>query len=59
MQPAQLSLLADQIPTPAPMLLAELPARAVAEALTLMGGLIAKASMNDPTEGMAEEGGDE
>jgi hypothetical protein len=43
-QPAQLSLLADQIPTPTPMVLAELPEADVGGAICLLGALIAKAS---------------
>ena len=44
MQPAQLSLLADQLPSPAPTVLAELPEEGVKEAISLLGALIAKAS---------------
>ncbi len=45
MHPAQLSLLPDQVPAPAPMLLAELAEEDVAEAISLLGCLIAKASL--------------
>lgn len=44
MQPAQLSLLADQLPTPMPVVLAELPETDVGEAISLLGALIAKSS---------------
>ena len=44
MQPAQLSLLPDQIPPPAPTVLANLPEVSVAETISLLGALIAKAS---------------
>jgi len=43
-QPAQLSLLPDQVPAPPPMLLAQLPGNDVAAAITLLAHLIAKAS---------------
>lgn len=45
MPPAQLSLLPDQVPMPAPMVLAELPESDVGEAISLLGALIAKASV--------------
>jgi hypothetical protein len=44
-QPAQLSLLPDEVPVPAPLALAELPEHDVGEAISLLGALIAKASM--------------
>jgi hypothetical protein len=47
-QPGQLSLLPDQIPPPAPMVLAHLPEADVAEAISLLGALIAKASTSTP-----------
>jgi hypothetical protein len=43
-QPAQLSLLPDQVPAPPPMLLAQLPENDVAAAITLLAHMIAKAS---------------
>ena len=46
MQPAQLSLLPDQVPPPAPTVLANLPDAEVAEAIGLLAALIAKASSN-------------
>lgn len=42
MQPAQLSLLPDQVRTPGPMLLGALPPADVAEAVSLLGALMAK-----------------
>lgn len=45
MHPAQLSLLPDQVPVPAPMALAELPEEEVDEAISLLGSIIAKASV--------------
>lgn len=44
MQPAQLSLLPDQVPAPPPTLLAQFPEDDVATAITLLARLIAKAS---------------
>ena len=44
MQPAQLSLLDDQVPTPAPMVLGALGEEDVAETVQLLGVLVAKAS---------------
>jgi hypothetical protein len=41
-QPAQLSLLPDQVPAPPPALLAQLPEVQVAAAITLLAHLIAK-----------------
>jgi hypothetical protein len=43
MQPAQLSLLPEQFPTPPQVLLAQLPEPEVAEAIRLLAHLIAKA----------------
>jgi hypothetical protein len=48
-QPAQLSLLPDQVPAPPPTLLAQLPEPRIAEAITLLARLIAKASVQDIT----------
>jgi hypothetical protein len=39
-QPARLSLLPDQVPAPPPVVLAQLPGLPVAEAITLLTGLI-------------------
>ena len=44
MQPAQLSLLPDQVPAPPPAIIGQLPARQVDAAVTLLAGLIAKAA---------------
>jgi hypothetical protein len=44
MQPAQLSLLAEQFPPPPQVLLAQLPESDVAEAIRLLAHLIAMAS---------------
>lgn len=50
MQPAQLSLLTDRLPAPAPMVLAGLPDHDVDKAIKLLGSLIVKASAIDPGE---------
>jgi hypothetical protein len=57
--PAQLSLLPDQVPAPAPTLLAELPEQDVAEAIGLLGALIAKASASEKIVQAAEVSADE
>jgi hypothetical protein len=49
-QPAQLSLLPDQVPSPAPMVLAELPEADVAEAINLFASIIAKTSKRSPVD---------
>jgi hypothetical protein len=54
-QPAQLSLLPDQVPAPPPQLLAQLPAPQVAAAVAMLAGLIARAAV--PAQ--MEAGGDE
>jgi hypothetical protein len=46
-QPAQLSLLPDQVPAPPPALPAQFPESRTAEAITLPARLIAKASPAD------------
>lgn len=57
MQPAQLILLDDQIPVPAPVVLAELPETDVGRAITLLGALIARASgIGTAAASMAEVG---
>jgi hypothetical protein len=43
MQPAQLSLLPQQCPTPPQIMVAHLPEPEIAEAIRLLAGLIAKA----------------
>ena len=61
MQPAQLSLLPDQVPMPAPKVLATLPQADIGEAISLLGSLIAKASRSAPAAMAAakEVGADE
>lgn len=55
MPPAQLSLLPDQVPMPAPTVLAELPESDVGEAISLLGALIAKASVSAEGEVVGDE----
>jgi hypothetical protein len=52
-QPAQLSLLPDQVPAPPAALLAQLPPTQVAAAITLLARLIAKVPL--PTDSAGEE----
>jgi hypothetical protein len=49
MQPAQLSLLPTQLPTPPEVVLAELPEAGVREAIVLLARLIAKAAAGEHT----------
>ena len=49
MQPAQLSLLPDQVPAPPPGLLAQLPGSQVTAAVMLLAGLIARAGQPEAT----------
>jgi hypothetical protein len=56
MQPTQLSLLPDQLPTPAPTILDELPPPEVAAAVSTLASLIAKAASSRAGEG--GEGGE-
>ena len=49
MQPAQLSLLPDQVPAPPPDLLARLPGSQVTAAIMLLAGLIARAARPEVT----------
>ncbi|HTQ89054.1 MAG TPA: hypothetical protein VMK84_06125 [Streptosporangiaceae bacterium] len=51
MQPAQLSLLPDQVPAPPPVLLAQLPGPPVAEAITVLTGLIHKMAVSGTGDG--------
>jgi hypothetical protein len=53
MQPAQLSLLPTEFPTPPRVVLAELPEAGVTEAIMLLAQLIAKAAVREG------EGGDD
>jgi hypothetical protein len=48
-QPAQLSLLPDQVPAPPPDLLAQLPGSQVTAAITALAGLIARAGQPEVT----------
>jgi len=56
MQPAQLSLLPDQVPAPPPAIMGQLPAPQVDAAVALLAGLIAKAAGTTAAEA---EAGDE
>lgn len=51
MQPAQLSLLPDQVPAPPPVLLAQLPGPPVAEAISVLTGLIGKMAATGTGDG--------
>jgi hypothetical protein len=42
MQPAQLSLLPDQVPAPPPVVIVELPEAQLGEAVWILAGLIAR-----------------
>ena len=55
MQPAQLSLLPDQVPAPPPQLLAQLPAPQVAAAIAMLAGLIARAAARTQLEAGEDE----
>ena len=44
MQPAQLSLLPEQVPAPAPMVFAQLPSQEVTTAIRLLARLIARSA---------------
>jgi hypothetical protein len=54
-QPAQLSLLPDQVPAPPPAITGQLPARQVDAAITLLAGLIAKAAATTAAEAEARD----
>jgi hypothetical protein len=58
-QPAQLSLLPDQVPALPPTLLAQLPEPRIAEAITLLARLIAIASLRAGPVEKAQVRGDE
>ena len=45
MQPAQLSLLPEQVPAPAPMVFVELPSQEVTTAIRLLARLIAASAV--------------
>ena len=53
MQPAQLSLLPDQVPAPPPAIIGQLPAPQVDTAVTLLGRLIAKVAETTAAEAAA------
>jgi len=58
MQPAQLSLLPDQVPAPPPAVTAQLPEAQVAEAVRVLAGLIARTAgppAAAPGKGAADE----
>ncbi|HSR24399.1 MAG TPA: hypothetical protein VLW53_12665 [Candidatus Eisenbacteria bacterium] len=55
MQPAQLSLLPDQVPAPPPQLLAQLPAPQVAAAVAMLAGLIARSAARVQVEAGEDE----
>jgi len=54
-QPAQLSLLPDQVPAPPPQLLAQLPAPQVAAAIAMLASLIARAAARTQMEAGEDE----
>jgi len=54
MQPAQLSLLPQQYPTPPQIALVHLPETELAEAIRLLATLIAKAATGEPEVGVDE-----
>ncbi len=56
MQPAQLSLMPDQVPAPPPAVIGQLPAPQAEAAITLLARLIAKAA---GTAAAGAEAGDE
>lgn len=55
MQPAQLSLLPDQVPAPPPDLLAQLPREQVAAAIELLARLLANATQTTTWEVTGDE----
>lgn len=57
MQPAQLSLLPDQYPAPPPIAIAQFPADRVAEAISVLAGLIARTAAGSAPAGNGD--GDE
>ena len=50
MQPAQLSLMPDQVPAPPPNLIVDLPQPQVTAAIKILAGLIAKVAVGVGTE---------
>lgn len=55
MQPAQLSLMPDQVPAPPPDLIVDFPQPEVAAAIKILAGLIAKAAVGLGTEVAGDE----
>jgi len=58
-QPVQLSLMPDQIPAPPRVVIAELPAQHVAEAVAVLAHLIAKTVAPNLVRRAETEAGDE
>jgi hypothetical protein len=58
-QPVQLSLMPEQVPTPAPSVLAQLPDQQVAAAVAVLATLIAKTVNPTLASATSEEAGDE
>jgi hypothetical protein len=54
-QPAQLSLIPDQVPAPAPTLIAQLPDQQVAAAVAVLAQLIARSVDPSPVPAVVEE----
>jgi hypothetical protein len=54
-QPVQLSLIPDQVPAPAPSVLAQLPDQQVAAAVAVLATLIAKTVNPTLVPGLVEE----
>ena len=59
MQPVQLSLMPDQVPAPAPSVLAQLPDQQVAAEVAVLATLIAKSVNPSLVPGVDEEAGGE
>ena len=59
MQPVQLSLMPDQVPTPAPTLIAQLPDQQVATAVAVLAHLIARTVDPSLAPDVIEEAGGE
>jgi hypothetical protein len=58
-QPVQLSLMPEQVPAPAPTLIAQLPDQQVAAAVAVLAALIARTVNPSPAPGVAGEAGGE
>lgn len=59
MQPVQLSLMPDQFPAPPRVVIAQLPAQHVAEAVAMLAHLIAKTVAPNLAQPVGTEAGDE